>query len=145
MQFVFPLYIWLLILVIVLASRYSSRISRITPSNTVSVLATLLLLSYAKLLKTSIEVVSPVQLTLLNGSMTSKQWKSDANILYLRKLHLPLFLMSLVITISYVIPFTLLILLGPLLQAKSHYRVLNWINKLKPLLDAFYGPYTSRY
>ena len=45
----------------------------------------------------------------------------------------------------YIIPFTLLVLLGPLLQAKSHYRGLNWINKLKPFLDAFYGPYTSRY
>ena len=145
MQFVFPLYIWLLILIIVLASRYSSRISRITPSNTVSVLATLLLLSYAKLLKTSIEVFSPVRLTLLNGIMTSNRWKSDANILYLSQLHLPLFLMSLVIMVAYVIPFTLLILLGPLLQAKSHYRVLNWINKLKPFLDAFSGPYTSRY
>jgi uncharacterized integral membrane protein len=44
-----------------------------------------------------------------------------------------------------VIPFTLLILLGPLLQAKSHFRVLSWINRLKPFHDAFYGPYTSRY
>ena len=58
MQFVFPLYVWWLMLIIVLASRYSSRISKITTSNTVSVLATLLLLSYAKLLKTSIDASS---------------------------------------------------------------------------------------
>ena len=49
MQFVFPFYIWFLILVIVLASRYSSRISRMTTSNAVLVLATLLLLSYSTL------------------------------------------------------------------------------------------------
>ena len=144
MQFVFPLYIWLLILIIILTSRYSRRITKIITSNIVSVLATLLLLSYAKLLKTSIEVFSHVQLQLLNGNVTNR-WKPDANIRYLGQLHLPLFLMSLAMVLVYMIPFTLLILLGPLLQAKSHYRVLHWINRLKPFHDAFYGPYTSKY
>ena len=144
MQFVFPLYIWLLILIIILTSRYSRRITKLITSNIVSVLATLLLLSYAKLLKTSIEVFSLVQLSLLNGNVT-KRWKPDANIPYLGQLHAPLFLMSLAMVLVYMIPFTLLILLEPLLQAKSHYRVLHWINRLKPFYDAFYGPYTSKY
>ena len=144
MQFVFPLYIWLLILIIILTSRYSRRITKLITSNIVSVLATLLLLSYAKLLKTSIEVFSLVQLQLLNGNVTNR-WKPDANIPYLGQLHVPLFLMSLAMVLVYMIPFTLLILLGPLLQAKSHYRVLHWINRLKPFHDAFYGPYTSKY
>ena len=144
MQFVFPLYIWLLILIIILTSRYSRRITKLITSNIVSVLATLLLLSYAKLFKTSIEVFSLVQLQLLNGNVT-KRWKADANIPYLGQLHAPLFLMSLAMVLVYMIPFTLLILLGPLLQAKSHYRVLHWINRLKPFHDAFYGPYTSKY
>lgn len=47
--------------------------------------------------------------------------------------------------IAYIIPFTLLILLGPLLRAKSHYMLFKWIHKIKPFLDAFYGPYTTRY
>ena len=145
MQFIFPLYIWLLILIIVLASRYSSRISKITTSNTVSVLATLLLLSYAKLLKTSIEAFSSVQVQNLDGTFSHMLWKPDANISYLGRLHVPLFLVSLVIVMVYTVPFTLLILLGPVLQAKSHLRLLRWVNKLKPFLDAFYGPYTSRY
>ena len=144
MQFVFPLYIWFLILIIILTSRYSRRITKIITSKIVSVLATLLLLSYAKLLKTSIEVFSHVQLQLLNG-IVSTWWKSDANIPYLGQLHVPLFLMSLAMVLVYMIPFTLLILLGPLLQAKSHYRVLYWINRLKPFHDAFYGPYTTKY
>ena len=144
MQFVFPLYIWLLILIIILTSRYSRQITKLITSKIVSVLATLLLLSYAKLFKTSIEVFSLVQLQLLNGNVTNR-WKSDANIPYLGQLHVPLFLMSLAMVLVYMIPFTLLILLGPLLQAKSHYRVLHWINRLKPFHDAFYGPYTSKY
>ena len=40
---------------------------------------------------------------------------------------------------------TLLVLLGPLLQAKSHHKALHWVNRIKPFLDAFYGPYISWY
>lgn len=138
MQFVFPLYMWLLIIMIVLASWYSSTVAKVTTSNTVSVLATLLLLSYAKLLKTSIETFSSVKLSFLNGTPFNTVWKQDGNIPYLGRFHLPLFLMSLLMVIAYIIPFTLLILLGPLLLFK-------WIHKIKPFLDAFYGPYTTRY
>ena len=145
MQFVFPLYIWLLILIIVLASRYSSRISKMTTSNTVSVLSTLLLLSYAKLLKTSIEAAAFTDVTSIYNLSRYRTWILDGNIPYLQGKHIPLFLMSLLTILVYMVPLTLLVLLGPLLQAKSHYRVLNWINKLKPFLDTFYGPYTSRY
>ena len=145
MQFIFPLYIWLLTLIIVLASRYSSKISKLTTSNTVSVLATLLLLSYAKLLKTSIDSSSFTDMKLLRDSSVYRVWTLDGNIPHLQGKHIPLFLMSLLVMFVYILPFTLLILLGPALQAKSHYRVLNWINKLKPFLDAFYGPYTNRY
>ena len=145
MQLVFPLYIWLLILTIVLTSRYSSRIGKITTSNTVPVLATLLLLSFSKLLKTSIEAFSYVQLQLFDGNVSQKLWKPDANIPYLGQRHLPIFLLSSVIIMVYVVPFTLLILLVPLLQTKSHYKVLKWIYILKPFFDAFYGPYTRRY
>ena len=131
------------------ASRYSSKVSKLTASNTVPVLATLLLLSYAKLLITSIKVFAFTELHFVNskidGSDTLKVWELDGNIAYLKGKHIPLFMMSCLMTLIYTVPFTLLVLLGPLLQTKSHYRLLSWVNKLKPLLDAFYGPYTSRY
>ena len=145
MQFAFPLYIWVLILFIVFASWYSTIVARITTSNTVPVLATLLLLSYAKLLKTSIEVFSSVRLFSLDGELLEIAWKQDGNIPYLGQYHLPLFLMSLLMVILYIVPFTLLVLLGPLMRAKSHYRMFRWIHKIKPLLDAFYGCYTIKY
>ena len=145
LQFVFPLYIWLLIQIIIVASRYSRRISKVTASNTVSVLATLMLLSYAKLLTTIIEAGSYTDAEFLNDSSKHRVWILDGNIQYQQGKHLPLFLISLVMAAIYILPFTMLILLGPLLQAKSHWRLLNWVNKLKPFLDAFYGPYTSWY
>ena len=147
MQFLFPLYIWLLILLIVLTSRYSSKVSKLTTSSTVPVLATLLLLSYTKLLITSIGAFSITTLKSLppENSTSHIVWLLDGNIPYLRGKHIPLFLASILWVVGFLLPFTLLILLGPLVQAKSHYRLLNWINKLKPFLDAFYGPYNSKH
>ena len=39
----------------------------------------------------------------------------------------------------------MIITLGPILQAKTNYKVLRWINRIRPFLDAFYGPYTDKY
>lgn len=145
MQFLFPLYIWLIVLLIILASRYSRIISRLTTTNTVPVLATLLLLSYAKLLATCINAVSLTNLHILDNDTKYKVWELDGNIPYLHGQHIPLFVMSLLTLIIYIVPFTLLLLLGPALLAKSDHKFLSWLNRLKPFLDAFYGPYTSRY
>ena len=50
LQFVFLLYVWSLVCLIIIISKYSSKITRVFGSNPVAVLATLFLLSYAKLL-----------------------------------------------------------------------------------------------
>ena len=57
LQFVFPIYVWNLVGLIIIVSNYSSRITRLLGSNPVAVLATLFLLSYAKLLHTIIKAV----------------------------------------------------------------------------------------
>ena len=145
LQFTFPIYIWMLILLIVVSNRYSVTLSKITGTNTISVLATLLLLSYAKLLITIIAVSSYTRLYLLDGSWTYPVWILDANVRYLHRKHIELFLMSIAMVIVYILPFTLLVAFGPIFQAKSHYRFLKWINNIKPFLDAFYGPYTDKY
>ena len=56
LQFAYPLYIWLLVAGIILLSRYSTVAARLSGSNSVPVLATLFLLSYAKVLATIIAV-----------------------------------------------------------------------------------------
>ena len=58
LQFVFPLYIWLMVITIIVASHYSTTVSRLTPNNALQVLATLFLLSYAKILRVVITVFS---------------------------------------------------------------------------------------
>jgi len=58
LQFVFPVYIWILVAFMICSSSYSTTIARLSGSNTVSILATLFLLSHAKLLRTIITSIS---------------------------------------------------------------------------------------
>lgn len=145
LQFVFPIYIWLLIIAIVIISRYSTRISKFTGHNTISVLATLLLLSHTKLLLAVLSALSYTRLHLEGGDVSYPLWSSDPNIRYAAGKHIGLFLMSFVMISAYIIPFTLLVSLGPLLISKSNHKALRWIHKVRPFLDAFYGPYTRTY
>ena len=55
-QFVFPVYIWLLVGLIILVSHFSHRFANLLGNNPVSVLATLILLSCTKILRTLIAV-----------------------------------------------------------------------------------------
>ena len=51
LQFVFPFYLWFLVGLIILACKYSSRAMKLFGSNPVAVLATVVLMSYSKLLQ----------------------------------------------------------------------------------------------
>ena len=144
LQFLFPVYVWTLVGAMIIGSRYSTRVAKVTGSNAVPVLATLLLLSYAKLLRLVITIVSPITLTDRNGT-PSLRWLQDGNVPFLQGAHIVLFTTALVTTVFYLVPFTLFVTLSPYLQAKSGLRVLRWVNKLKPLLDAYQGPYKDNF
>jgi len=144
LQFVFPIYIWILVGLMIFSSRYSILIARLSGSNTVSVLATLFLLSYAKLLRTIIAAISFTTLTDSNGK-TSAVWQLDGNIPAMNTAHIPLVLMSILTLVIYVVPLTILVLLSPCLQARSGHHLLRWVNKIKPLLDTYQGPYRDKF
>ena len=145
LQFLFPAYIWILVGVVIVTSRYSTRMAKLTGNNAVPVLATLFLLSYTKLLRTVIDSVSFTTITDAGGD-TSTLWLIDGNIRFLKVPHIFLFLAALIAVFVYILPFTSLALLAPYLQAKSNYRVLRrWVNKMKPLLDAYQGPYKDKF
>lgn len=121
-----------------------TTVSRLAGSNTVSVLATLFLLSYTKLLRTTLNAFSLLVITDPNDT-AHLRWLLDANYGYLQWPHLGLFLVALFTLVFHLIPFTVLLLLGPTLQAHTNYRALAWVNKIKPFLDAYHGPYKTKY
>ena len=144
LQFVFPVYIWILVGLMICTSRYSTRISKLSGSNTVSVLATLSLLSYAKLLRTIVDAISFTTLTDKHGDI-SFVWLLDGNRPAMKGGHIALVVISVITMVAFVLPFTTLVLLAPCLQARSGHCLLRWVNKIKPLLDAYQGPYKDKF
>ncbi len=139
LQFAFPVYIWILMSLIILTSRYSIIVSKLIGHNPIAVLATLLLMSYTKILKIIIEVLSSVNLD-YPGDRRVRVWLKDANVPYLESEHLALMVVTSVVLVFLFLPYTLLLLFGYKLYRFSGRRRLQWII---PLLDSYYAPYRT--
>ena len=141
LQFAFPLYVWLIIGLMIFISRYSITVSKLIGSNPVAVLATLLLMSYTKILKIIIGVYSYENLDY--PDKTVPVWLKDANVPYFMSNHLFLTVVTSLVLVFLFLPYTLLLLLGHKLYrftGKKHWR---WLNRVKPLLDSYYAPYKN--
>ena len=108
LQFVFPVYIWLLVGLIILVSHFSHRFANLLGNNPVSVLATLILLSYTKILRT---LIAAFYITYLEYPTYNKGvWLYDANIDHLSGKHIPLFVVAVLVLLFLFLPYTLLLL-----------------------------------
>ena len=102
-------------------------------------LATLFLIAYAKLLRLIIEVFSFTTLTYPDGYKKTV-WLIDGNVDFLKGKHIPLF----IVTVGFVLlslPYTIILLTIQFLYKISHYRVMFWVQRLKPFFDAYTEPY----
>ena len=142
LQFAFPLYVWLIIASMIVFSRYSITLSKLIGSNPVAVLATLLLMSYTKILKIIIEVYSYENLD-YPDNRTVPVWFKDANVPYVKSKHLFLTVVTSLVLVFIFLPYTLLLLLGHKLYRFTGKRHWRWLNRLKPLLDSYYAPYKN--
>ena len=91
-QFMFPLYLWFIAAVVIILCRFSSLLSKLLGRNGVKVLATIILLSYAKLIRAAIDAIYHSTLTYSNSSGTnlhySRVWRLDGNMPYWSKKHI---------------------------------------------------------
>ena len=140
LQFVFPFYVWAIAGAIIVASHYSTRATKLFGVKSVSVLATMFLLSYAKLLQSIITIFSFTTPEYSNNR-TEKVWSFDGNVQYLGSKHIPLFLFTLGIVLLW-LPFTAVLLSAQWLRTQTHRKGLRW---LKPFLDAYHGPYKDKH
>lgn len=145
LQFVFPIYLYILVGVIIFAGRYSSRISNLCRFNAVPVLSTIILLSYSKLLRTIITIFSSVSIDTQNATAVPSVWAYDGNIEFLGPKHTALFVFGLLVATLIIIPYTCTLLFMPWLQRKSDWRILWWVHRLKPFFDSHAAPYKDRY
>ncbi len=146
MQFAFPLYIWTLVGIVIVMCHYFSWATRMFGRNPVAVLATLFLLSYTKLLRTIIAAMSFTYLDYPDNPRVPV-WVYDGNVGYLKGKHIALFLAALLVLAFLFLPYTLVILFGQWIEARSQHKLLRWISdyRVKPFLDAYHGPLITAY
>ena len=142
LQFAFPLYLWLLALVVIISCHYSLRLSRVCGRNAVPVLATLFLMSYTKLLRNITNVFMFTTLSCNNNRWFI--WSVDATLDYSSNPRLPLLIFSSILLFIGIV-YTLLVFSSQWLQRYSyiccHKASRDPVFRLKPLIDAYCGPY----
>ena len=144
LQFIFPLYIWIISGGIIYFSRKSRRISKLAGKNSVKVLATLFLLSFGKLIRTVISAVFFSNVKSYDGTVNISVWLLDANVHYLHGKHTILFVVACLaggVALLYALVLTFI----QCLRRSPNSRMCGWIQRLKPLLDAYTGPYKNKY
>ena len=139
LQFAFPVYIWIIAGVIILLGR-SRYLDRLIPSNTVKVLATLVLLSYSKLLRTVMIVLVPATIEIYsNGEKNSTDtvWRFDGEIEY-GKLpeHCILLSVAILAIVFLWLPYTFILLFI------NYTRRWSVIARRKTFFDSYTGPLT---
>ena len=143
LQFLFPLYLWLILAGIIVACRYSITMARLVGNHAVEVLATTFLLSYTKLLRTIITVFSSTTLVYPEGLRSL--WLYDSNYQFGKGGHLALLLFSVLIFAFIALPYPVVIVSVQFLRHYSHLHLLKWVTKLRPIFDAYLGPYKHKH
>ena len=139
LQLAFPFYLIFIATLIIITSRYSITIQRITARRALPVLATLFLLSYTKILR----IVSSVlffysTIIHLPSKHTTLVWSVDANVPLFGVRFTILFIVCLILFLI-LVPFNVILLFT---RTLSKFR---FINRFKPLLDAYQGPYKDKF
>ena len=139
LDFALPLYLLLLAGVFIYLG---GRCRWIVRKNAVKVLATLVLLSYTRLVSAVAGALRLSVVQLENGK-SEERWLLDGNIEYFEGKHLALALFAVVAGLL-LISFSLCLFFIQWLQKVSDNKAFFWVNRFKPFFDAYTGPFTPR-
>ena len=144
LQFLFPIYIWTIAMVMILLARYNMRMACILGNNSVPVLATLFTLSYAKLFRT---IITAFHLTIIEYPHDHYRvvWSYDGKIEYWDKKHTTLFAVAVLVLLCLWLPYTSALLLGQCLQRCNILKIGALTARMKPFFDVHYGPFKDRH
>ena len=138
LEYVFPVYLIVIVAVIIVMARYTTWARRAVQGNGVPVLSTLLFLSYTKLLRNSSVVLFYIaDITHMPSKDVEIVWRVDANVEYFGYKFTILFIVSLLIFLLIVIPFTMVMLF-----TKTFLRF-KYVSHFKPMLDAYQSTFAN--
>ena len=145
LQFVFPAYVILLVIIVIFSSNYSSRFSRMIGKSPVETLATLILLSYAKFIQTVITALSYGTLQYPDGTEDAV-WLPDATVNYFSSKHTVLFLAAIFILVAGLV-YTILLFTWQWIPSCQNKLINKIINnpKFRTFMEMYTIPYTSKH
>ena len=146
LQFAFPIYVILLVIMVIVISERSTRFARlIGRKNPVATLDTLILLSYAKLINT---IIASLSLAILDYPDGSHQvvWLPDGTVGYLSGKHILLFFTAVLILIVGV-AYTALLFSWQWLILYQHKKVFRWVryHRFYLFLEPYHAPYDFKH
>ena len=149
LQFVFPIYIWIIAGLMIVGARKSKKLTTIIGNKAVPVIDTLFLLSYMKLLRTIVQAMGNTEIvTYYDNNMLghgSWVWVWDGQLQYITSRHGVLFSVALLALIFLWLPYTLLLLLVQVFRRLSSYRLFRWVSRLYPVYDTHLAPLKSKH
>ena len=146
-QLLFPIYLWCLIGVIIVINKLPIKIGGLFGSNPVAVLATVIMMSYTKLLQSSIVALAYTQLYYQLDNPDNKTitvWLYDGTVTYFEGKHLYLAVAAILVIAFLILPYIFLLTFGYHLLAYSNQRYCSWFNTFKPFLDPYYAPFNGK-
>ena len=134
LQYAYAFYLWLIVAVVLLIAHCSFRATRVLMQSSVQVLITLIHLSFSRMLITDIEVFSSS--TIITEDREYLVWLADGNVQFGKTIgHIVLLCGATLVAALVIFPY---LLLGTLGSFGLRYQ---WVNKLRPFIDAIHGPY----
>ncbi|XP_065893230.1 uncharacterized protein [Dysidea avara] len=138
LQFVFPIYLWLLMVIIIYAGKHYIRSRSLSFRSAIPILATLILLSYLKILRTTVSVFSFDEVSSSTGD-SIHVWLPDPNVKYLTGVHIVLFVIAFLFLLFFILPFVICFIFPRLVLRSKR------LSYFFPMLDCFLAPYKHKY
>ena len=133
LQFVFPVYLWGIVIAVIFVSHHSTMVSNLTSHISLQVLVTLLYLSLSKVVTTILFILVPAHV--VTEENTYRVWFFDGTIQYGTGNHIFLLVLALLFLFAFVVPYTVIL---------TAYKCLikqRTTNCLLPCIDAHFGPF----
>ena len=138
MNFCYSLYLWLIAGFIIFLAHYSTKVANLLMGSSVQVLMTLIHLSLAKILVSSIDAFLFARVHTESADPYTV-WLYNGSIHYGTGMHIPLLITASLFTSIVIVPYVGLALFGWTCLRFS------CINKFRPFFDTIYGPYKDSY
>lgn len=142
MGFIVPIYLWFIVLVLILLSRHFQAVAKLTSRSAIPVLATIIHLSFSKLLSFVVNALSVIYLEVENNYGNSSHryvWYFDGSVEYFSKYHVGMFCLSLISLVFFLLPYTIF------LTGTKWFARFQFANHVRPFVDAFCAPYKDKW